>query len=65
VDSSPIDITLHDSGDPEGPFGAKEAGEGPVSPTAPSIANAIHNATGVWIKELPVNPEEILKAMKK
>jgi 4-hydroxybenzoyl-CoA reductase subunit alpha len=64
VDSSPVDIILNESVDPEGPFGAKEAGEGPVSPTAPSIANAIHNATGVWIKELPVNPEKILKAMK-
>ena len=63
VDMAPIRVDLVGSHDPEGPFGAKEAGEGPVSPTAPSIVNAIHHATGVWIKELPVNSETLVKAM--
>ena len=63
VDMAPIRVELVGSDDPEGPFGAKEAGEGPVSPTAPSIVNAIHHATGVWIKELPVNPETLVKAI--
>jgi 4-hydroxybenzoyl-CoA reductase subunit alpha len=64
MDATPIEIDLVETHDPEGPFGAKEAGEGPVSPTAPSIVNAIHHATGVWIKELPVSPEKLLKLIK-
>jgi 4-hydroxybenzoyl-CoA reductase alpha subunit len=51
--------------DPAGPFGAKETGEGSVDPTAPAIANAIYNATGVRIKDLPITPERILKGLKK
>jgi 4-hydroxybenzoyl-CoA reductase subunit alpha len=47
-----------------GPFGAKEAGEGAVCPTAPAIIDAIHDATGVWFKELPVTPEHILRALE-
>ncbi|MFQ5825904.1 MAG: xanthine dehydrogenase family protein molybdopterin-binding subunit, partial [Dehalococcoidia bacterium] len=50
--------------EPEGPFGAKEAGEGLVGPTVPAIANAIYDAVGVWIKELPITPEKILRALK-
>jgi 4-hydroxybenzoyl-CoA reductase subunit alpha len=51
--------------DPEGPFGAKETGEGSLDPTPPAIANAIYNATGVRIKELPITPEKILRGLKK
>lgn len=51
--------------DPEGPFGAKETGEGSVDPTAPAIANAIYNATGVRIKELPITPEKILRGLNR
>lgn len=51
--------------DPEGPFGAKGVGEpGPI-PTAPAIANAIYNAVGVRIRELPITPEKILDGLKK
>ena len=50
--------------DPIGPFGAKEAGEGPIAPVPGAIANAIYNAIGVRIKELPITPEKILKALK-
>jgi 4-hydroxybenzoyl-CoA reductase subunit alpha len=64
VDTPPIDIMLVETHDPFGPFGAKEAGEGPVSPTAPSIVNAIHQATGVWIKELPISPEKLIRRGK-
>ena len=64
MDATPIEIDLVETDDPEGPFGAKEAGEGPVSPTAPSIVNAIHHATGIWVKELPVTPEKLLKLIK-
>jgi len=51
--------------DPEGPFGAKEAGEGTQISTAQSIANALHDASGVRIKNLPLSPEKILEALGK
>ena len=50
--------------DPTGPFGAKEAGEGTTISPAPAIVNAIYDAVGVRIKELPLTPEKILKAME-
>ena len=49
--------------DPEGPFGAKEAGQGPLLPVIPAVANAIYNAVGVRIDEVPITPEKVLKAM--
>jgi len=48
----------------EGPFGAKGIGEPAAAPTAPAIANAIYNAIGVRIKELPITPEKILSALR-
>ena len=48
--------------DPEGPFGAKEAGEGTVGPTAPAIANAIFDAVGVRLTQMPLSPEKVLRA---
>lgn len=50
--------------DPEGPYGAKGVGEAPLIPTAAAIANAVSNALGVEITELPITPERVLKAMK-
>ncbi|NOZ01804.1 MAG: molybdopterin-dependent oxidoreductase [Deltaproteobacteria bacterium] len=50
--------------EPEGPMGAKEAGEGMVSPTAPAIADAVHRATGYRCMDLPITPEKILSGMK-
>jgi CO/xanthine dehydrogenase Mo-binding subunit len=64
LDIGSAEILLVKSLDPKAPFGAKEAGEGPISPTAPSIVNAIHHATGVWIKELPISSEKLLEALK-
>ncbi|TWJ14185.1 xanthine dehydrogenase family protein molybdopterin-binding subunit [Geobacter argillaceus] len=49
--------------DPVGAFGAKESGEGTQVSTIPAIVNAIHNAIGVWITDLPVTPEKVLKAL--
>ena len=49
--------------DREGPFGAKEAGQGPLLPVIPAVANAIYNALGVRIDEVPITPEKVLKAM--
>ena len=53
-----------ESNDPNGPFGAKEVGEGIVSPIAPAILNAVYDATGIRFKELPLTPEKVLKALK-
>ncbi|HEY55265.1 MAG TPA: molybdopterin-dependent oxidoreductase [Dehalococcoidia bacterium] len=51
--------------DPYGPFGAKEASEGSCCSAPPSIVSAIHDATGVWIKDLPAQPEKVFWALKK
>ena len=51
--------------EPEGPMGAKEAGEGLASPTAPAIAHAVYEATGFRCKNLPITPAKILKGMEK
>jgi 4-hydroxybenzoyl-CoA reductase alpha subunit len=60
------DIKLIDieTDDPDGPFGAKEASEGSIVSTPPAVVAAIHDATGIWFKELPVTPEKIVKALK-
>jgi len=50
--------------EPEGPFGAKEAGEGLTNPTAGALGNAVFHATGISIKNLPISPEKVLKALK-
>ena len=51
--------------EPKGPFGAKEAGEGLVSPTAPAIAEAVHHAVGFRCTELPITPERVLRGLGK
>ncbi len=56
--------TIVDSYEPAGPYGAKEVGEGATLPILGAIANAIEDAVGVRIKELPITPEKILKAIK-
>jgi 4-hydroxybenzoyl-CoA reductase subunit alpha len=53
-----------ESFEPHGPFGAKEVGEGSLVPILGAIANAIHDACGVRVKELPITPERILRALK-
>jgi 4-hydroxybenzoyl-CoA reductase subunit alpha len=49
--------------EPRGPYGAKEEGEGSMVPVLGSIANAIYDAVGVRITELPITPERVLKAL--
>ena len=55
---------LVESNDPEGPKGAKEAGEGPLHPSIPAIANAIFDAVGVRIDRLPFSPARVLAALR-
>ena len=50
--------------DPGGPYGAKEAGEGPLHPIIPAIANAIADAVGVRLKRIPFTPDLVLAAMR-
>lgn len=50
--------------DPEGPLGAKEVGQGPLLPVAPAIANAVHDALGVRIDEVPITPDKVVRALK-
>jgi len=50
--------------DPNCPFGAKEAGQGPLLPVMPAVANAIFDAVGVRIDELPITPDKVLKALE-
>jgi xanthine dehydrogenase molybdenum-binding subunit len=61
----PIDIEFIETDDSFGPFGAKGVAEPGLVPTAPAIANAIYNAVGVRIRDLPITPEKIMNALKK
>jgi len=60
LDMPPGESVCIETYETEGPFGAKEAGEGLVSPTAPALAEAVYHATGVRCKSLPITPEKIL-----
>ena len=51
-----IDTELIEDPDPSGPFGGKEVGQGPLLPIMPALANAIFDATGVRIDEVPITP---------
>ena len=53
-----------ESNDPEGPYGAKEAGEGPLHPSLPAIANAIFDAVGVRLDRLPFTPDRVWRALR-
>ncbi len=50
--------------DPGGPYGAKEAGEGPLHPVIPAIANAIYDAVGIRLRRIPFTPERVLEAIR-
>ena len=50
--------------DPNGPFGAKECGQGPLLPVPPAVANAVYDAVGVRIDEVPITPEKVFKALR-
>jgi hypothetical protein len=51
--------------DPACPFGAKEVGQGPLLPVIPAVANAIHDAVGVRVDEVPITPEKVLRALER
>ena len=57
-------VDIIEDPDPNGPFGAKEVGQGPLLPIMPAIANAIFDAVGVRIDEVPITPAKVLKALE-
>ena len=63
LDFDKIRVEFESSYEPTGPFGAKSIGEIVINTPAPAIAQAVYNATGVWVNELPITPEKILKGM--
>jgi len=63
-DAIKIKAPVIETNDEYGPFGAKGIGEPGCVPTAPAIANAIYDAVGVRIKNLPITPEKVLAAIK-
>ena len=64
MDCPEFEALIVESVDPEGPYGAKEAGEGPLHPSLPAIANAIYDAVGVRIDELPFTPQRVWRALR-
>ena len=64
LETPDIHTILVETDDPEGPFGAKEAGQGPLLPIMPAIANAVYHAVGVRIDEVPITPDKILRALE-
>lgn len=64
LDMPPIDAIIVESDEPNGPYGAKEVGEGAIMPTIPAIVNAVYDAIGVRIHELPLTPERVYTAIR-
>jgi 4-hydroxybenzoyl-CoA reductase subunit alpha len=63
LDMPEVVTELVENPDPHGPFGAKEVGQGPLLPIMPAVANAVYDAIGVRIDEVPITPDKIMKAL--
>jgi 4-hydroxybenzoyl-CoA reductase alpha subunit len=64
LDTPQLEALIVEAPDDQGPYGAKEAGEGPLHPSIPAIANAIYDAVGVRIDTLPFSPPKVLAAIE-
>jgi 4-hydroxybenzoyl-CoA reductase alpha subunit len=64
LETPEIETILVETIDPEGPYGAKEAGQGPLLPVVPAVANALYDAIGIRIDEIPITPDKILRALE-
>jgi 4-hydroxybenzoyl-CoA reductase subunit alpha len=64
LDMPPVDAIIVETDEPNGPFGAKEVGEGAIMPTIPAVLNAIYDATGVRMFELPLTPQRVYEALQ-
>lgn len=63
MDINNLVVDFASSYDKTGPYGAKSIGELVTNPVAPAIADAIYNATGIRIRELPITPEKLKMAL--
>ncbi len=59
-----VETYLIEDPDPNGPYGAKEVGQGPLLPVPPAVANAVYDAVGVRIDEVPITPEKVVRALR-
>jgi CO/xanthine dehydrogenase Mo-binding subunit len=64
VDTPALHALIVESLDPEGPYGAKEAGEGPLHPSIPALSNAVFDAVGIRLRHLPFTPGRVLAALR-
>jgi 4-hydroxybenzoyl-CoA reductase alpha subunit len=65
LDMPDVETFIVETNDPEGPYGAKEAGQGPLLPVIPAVSAAVFDALGVWIDEVPITPEKIVEALRR
>ncbi|MBI4533478.1 MAG: molybdopterin-dependent oxidoreductase, partial [Candidatus Melainabacteria bacterium] len=65
ADVPEIEAIIVESHDPEGPYGAKECGEGALHPVIPAAANAVYNAVGLRLRKLPATPDYVFSELKK
>lgn len=64
LDVPELHALIVEAEEPGGPYGAKEVGEGPLHPSIPAIANAIHDAVGIRLRALPFSPDRVLEALR-
>ena len=64
MDIPPIEVSWIENPSPSGPFGARGIGEPALVPTAPAIANALFHAAGIRVRDLPITPDKVLKAIQ-
>jgi 4-hydroxybenzoyl-CoA reductase subunit alpha len=64
LEMPPVETYLVETADASGPFGAKEVGQGPLLPIMPAVANAVFDAVGVRIDEVPITPEKVFHALR-
>lgn len=64
LDMPQIEVVMYEEADSAGPFGAKAAGHGSIMAVAPSITNAVYDATGICIQDAPITPEKIMRRLR-
>jgi 4-hydroxybenzoyl-CoA reductase alpha subunit len=65
LEMPPVESILVETLDPEGPYGAKEVGQGPLLPVIPAVANALFDALGVRVDEVPITPDKVVAALER
>jgi 4-hydroxybenzoyl-CoA reductase subunit alpha len=64
LEMPPVECILVETLDPEGPYGAKEVGQGPLLPVIPAVTNAVFDAVGAWVDEVPITPDKVMAALE-